>query len=73
MMPNNDFVGWIFLSAPNSHNRFFFLHILGSPAFDFNAEVTINDSRFYTLMCAMSKSNIVCHIAMTSSPNFRVT
>ena len=40
MMPNSDPEGRIFLSAPNSHDRFFFLHT--SPAFDFNVGVAIN-------------------------------
>ena len=73
VMPNSDPVGWIFLYAPNSHDRFFFLHTLESPAFDFNVEVAINDSRFYTLMSAISKFDVVCHIAMTSSPNVLTT
>ena len=69
MMPNSDPEGRIFLSAPNSHDRLFFLHTLWSPAFDFYVEVAINYSRFYTLMCAISKFDVVCDIAMTSSPN----
>ena len=37
VMPNRDTEGWIFLSAPSNHDRFFFLHTFWPPAFDFNA------------------------------------
>ena len=39
--PNNDPEGRIFLSASNNHDRFFFLHTLWSPAFDFNVGVKL--------------------------------
>ena len=39
-----DSEGWIFLSAPNNHGRFFFLHTFWSPALDFNVGVAINKS-----------------------------
>ena len=42
VVSNSDPEGQIFLPAPNSHDRFFFLRTLGSP-FDFNVEVAIND------------------------------
>ena len=32
---NSDLEGRIFLSAPNNHDRFFFLHTFRAPAFDF--------------------------------------
>ena len=73
MMPNSDPEGRIFQSAPNSNDGFFFLHILWSPAFDFNTEVAINDSRFYTLSSTISKFDIVCDVAMTSSPHVLTT
>ena len=44
VMPNSDPEGRIFLSAPNSHYRYFFLHTFWSPAFDFNVGVAINES-----------------------------
>ena len=40
VMPNNDPEGRIFLSAPNNHDIFFFLHTFHSPAIDFNDRVT---------------------------------
>ena len=43
-MPNSDPKGRIFLSAPKSHDRFFFLHTFWSPSFDFNVGVAINES-----------------------------
>ena len=45
MMLNSDPEGRIFLSVPNNHDRFFFLHTFSSPAFDFNVGVAINESR----------------------------
>ena len=41
--------GAAFISAPNNHDRFFFLHtgMSWSPAFDFNVGVAINEWCFY--------------------------
>ena len=41
VMPESDPEEQIFLSIPNNNDRFFFLHILWSPAFDFNVGVEI--------------------------------
>ena len=43
VMLNNDPEVQIFLSAPNNHDRLFFLHTFRYPAFDFNAGVPINE------------------------------
>ena len=53
VMPNSDPEGRIFLSAPNNHDRFFFLHILWPPAFYFNVGVCINESHSYSLSSAI--------------------
>ena len=73
MMPNSDPEGRIFLSVPNNHDRFFFLHTLLSPVFDFNVRVEINESHYYTLTSAILKVDGVCDVAMTSSPNVLTT
>ena len=49
VIPNSDPEGRNFLSAPNNYDRIFFLRTFCSPAFDFNVEVDINESRSYTL------------------------
>ena len=72
-MPNSDPEGRIFLSAPNSHDRFFFLHTFLSPAFYFNVGVAINESRTYTLMFTILKVDIICDVALTSTPNVLTT
>ena len=56
VMPNSDPEGQSFLSEPNNHERFFSLHTLSSPAFDFIVEVAINESRV-KFLCFY-----VCHI-----------
>ena len=71
-MPNSDPEGQIFLSAPSSHDRFFFLLTFWSPVFDFNVGVTIKGSLSYTLNFAILKID-VCDVAMMSSLNDRVT
>ena len=53
VMPNSDPEGRSFLSAPNGHDIFFFLHTLWSPASDFNVGLAINESRSYTLTSVM--------------------
>ena len=65
VMPNSDPEGRIFLSAPNNHDRLFFLHTFWSPVLDFNIGVTINEWCSYTLTSAILKGDI----AMTSTPN----
>ena len=55
MMPNSDPEGQIFLSAPNNHDRFFFLHTFRSPAFNFNVGVAINESHSHTLTSTILK------------------
>ena len=47
VMLNSDPEGRIFLSALNNHDRFFFLHILWSSAFDLNIWVAIKQSRWH--------------------------
>ena len=73
MMPNSDPEGWMFLSVPNSHDRFFFLHTFWSPAFDFNIGVAINVSCSYMLTSTILKVSVVCDVAMTSAPNILTT
>ena len=63
----------IFLSAPNNHERFFFLHTFWSPAFDFNVGVAINESCSYTLTSTILKTDVVCDVAMTSTRNVITT
>ena len=72
-MPNSDPEERLFLSAPNNHGRFFVLHTFRSPVFDFNVEVAINESRSYTLTSAILKVDVVCYVAMTSTPNILMT
>ena len=66
VMPNSDPAGRIFLSAPNNHDRFFFLHTLWSPAFDFNIGVAINEWRSYMLTTAILRVDVLCDVTMTS-------
>ena len=73
VMPNSEPERRIFLSAPNNHDRFFFLHTFWSPAFDFNIGVAINESHSYTLTSAILKVGVVCDIAMTLIPNVLTT
>ena len=77
MMQNSDPEGRIFLSASNNHDRFFFLHIFRAPAFDFNVEVAVYMSRFFTLTSAILKIDvifdIVCDATMTSTPKVLTT
>ena len=70
VMPNSDPEGRIFLSAPNSCDRFFFLHTFWSPAFDLNVGVAINESRSFTLMSAILKWLMSY---ATSTPNVLTT
>ena len=67
VMFNSNPEGRIFLSAPNNYDRFFFSHTFWSPAFDFNVEVTINESRYYTLTSDLLKVDVICDVAMTNS------
>ena len=69
VMPYSDPEGRIFLSAPNNHDRFFFLHTFWSLAFDFNVGVTSNESHSYMLTSAILKVDVVCDVAMTLTPN----
>ena len=50
------------------HDRFFFLYTV-SPAFDFNVGVDRSESRSYTLTSAILKFDVVCDVAMTSTPD----
>ena len=59
VMPNSDPEGWNFLSAPNNHDRFFFLHTFPSPAFDFNVGVAINESHSSTLTITILEVNVI--------------
>ena len=49
VMPNSDPEWRIFLSAPNNHDGFSFLHTFWPPAFDFNVWVAIYKTRSFTL------------------------
>ena len=73
VMPNRDPEGRIFLSAPNNHDRFFFLHTFRSPVFDFNVEAAIKESCSYTLTSATFKVGVICDVTMTSTPNVLTT
>ena len=73
MMPNSDPEGRIFLSTPNTHDRFFLSHTFWSPAFDFSIEVTINKSRSFMLTSTILKVDVICDITMTSTPNVLTT
>ena len=68
-IPNSDPEGRIFLSAPNTYDRFFFLHTFWSPAFDFNIGVAINEFRSYMLTSTILTVDVACDVAMTSTPN----
>ena len=68
MIPNSDPEEQIFLSTPNDHDRFFFLHTIWSPAYIFNVGVAINGSCSYTLTSAILKVDFVCDDTMTSTP-----
>ena len=70
VMPNSDPEWRIFLSAPNNHDRFFFLHTLWATAFDFYA---INELRSYTLTSAILKVDVICDVTMMSTPNVLTT
>ena len=72
-MPNSDSEGRFFLSAPNNHDRFFFLHTFWSSAFDFNVGVPINESCSYMLTSAILKFDVVCVVAMKSTTNVLTT
>ena len=52
---------------------FFFLHTLCSPAFNFNVGVAINELHSYMLTSPILKGDVVCDIAMTSTPNVLTT
>ena len=75
VMPNSDPEGPIFLSAPNNHDIFFFLHAFRSPAFDINVGVAMNESCCFTLTPAILKVDVVCDATMTSTASLsdRVT
>ena len=73
MMPNRGSRGTDFSICTKQPDTFFFLHTLWSPAFDFNVGVDINESHSYTLTSAILKVDIVCDVAMTSSPNVLTT
>ena len=72
-MPNSDHQGRNFLSSPNNHDRFFFLHTFWSPALDFNVRVAINELCSYIVMSAILKVNDVCDVAMLSIPKVLTT
>ena len=69
VMANSDPEGRIFLSSPNNHDRFFFLHTFWSPTFDFNVDVVINKSRSHTLTSAILEVDVICDVTVSSTPN----
>ena len=60
-----------YLSAPNNHDRFFFLHTFWSPVFDFNVGASSGHSgiTFLTLTSDILKSDV----SMMSTPNILTT
>ena len=66
VMPNSDHEGRRFLSVPNNHDKFFFLHTLWSPAFG------LNESHSYTLTSAILKVDVVFDVAVTRPPTCRI-
>ena len=70
---NSDPEWRIFLSAPNNHDRFFFLHAFWSLAFDFKAGFAINASQFYMLTSAILNIDVEYGVTMTSTPNILTT
>ena len=65
--------GWIFLSAPNNNDRYFFLSTFWSAVFDFNVRVAFNESRSCTLTSAILKVDNLRDVAMTSAPSVLMT
>ena len=63
----------MYLSAPNNHDRFIFLHTFWSPGFDFNVAVGTNESRSYMLASAILKIEVVYDIVMMSTSNILTT
>ena len=59
VMPNSDPEGRIFLSAPNNHDVFVFLHNVG---------VAMNEPCSLTLTSTILEVDIICDITMTSVP-----
>ena len=55
--------------APNNHDILFFLHTFRAPAFDFNVGAAMNESRSLTLASDIMKIDVVCDVAMMSTPN----
>ena len=62
VMPNSDPEGRTFLSVPNNHDRFLFLHTFCAPEFDFSIGVAINELRSYMLTFATLKVDVVCDL-----------
>ena len=61
-MANSDPVGRIFLSTPNNHDRFFFLHTFWSPAFDFMVGVpTSKTTELLDRLYNQSIQNTCCY------------
>ena len=65
--------GTVFSSAPNNHDRLFFLHTIWPAVFDFSIGVAINESRSYTLTSAILEVDVVYDATMTSTPNVLMT
>ena len=72
-MQNSDPEGQNFLSTRNMHDRFYFLHTFCSPVFDFNVGIAINMPCFYMLMSTILKIDVICDVAMMSTPNVLTT
>ena len=73
VMPNSDPDWRIFLSAPNNHDRLFFVHTVWCPAYDFNGGVAFNESRSNTLTSAILNVGVVCDVSLMLTPNVRIT
>ena len=71
VMPNSDPEERIFLSTTMIDS--FSCIPFRSPAFDCNEGVAMNESCCFTLTSAILKVDVVCDVAMTSTPNVLTT
>ena len=69
VMPRDGF----FLSAPNNHDKFFFLHTFWSAVFAFAIGVAIDKSCSYMLTSTILKADVISDIAVMSTSNVLTT
>ena len=72
VMPNSDPEGQIFLYAPKTKIDSFSSY-LWSAAFDFDVGVAINESVYIRWRPPWLKFDVICDVAMTSTPNVLTT